>query len=59
MKLFLVAHYFQDSLKIQSDLNKLAKWCEASALELNVDKWKSITFLRLRSTASLLRLKLE
>jgi hypothetical protein len=29
-------------------LNRLAGWCEANALELNVDKCKSITFSRLR-----------
>jgi hypothetical protein len=30
-----------------SDLNRLAEWCEANALELNVGKCKSITFSRL------------
>jgi hypothetical protein len=39
---------FQDCLKIQSNLNRLAEWCEANALELNVGKCKSITFSRLR-----------
>jgi hypothetical protein len=35
-------------LRIQDDLNRLAEWCEANALELNVGKCKSITFSRLR-----------
>jgi hypothetical protein len=35
-------------MKTQSDLNGLAERCEATALELNVGKCKSITFLRLR-----------
>jgi hypothetical protein len=48
MKLFLPVRGFRDCLKIQSDLNKLAEWCETNALELNVNKCKSITFSRLR-----------
>jgi hypothetical protein len=48
MKLFFRAHGFQDCLKIQSDLKKLAEWCKANAFELNVGgRCKSITFLRL------------
>jgi hypothetical protein len=47
MKLFLLVRGFQDCLKIQSDLNRLAEWCEANALELNVGNCKSITFSRL------------
>jgi hypothetical protein len=39
---------FRDCLKIQSDLNRLAECCEANALELNVGKYKSITFSRVR-----------
>jgi hypothetical protein len=35
-------------LKIQSDLNRLVGWCGANSLELNVGKFKSITFSRLR-----------
>jgi hypothetical protein len=34
--------------RIQDDLNRLAEWCEANALELNVGKCKSIKFSRLR-----------
>jgi hypothetical protein len=49
MKLFLPVRGFRDCLKIQSDLNRLAEWCEANVLELNVGKCKSITFSRLRS----------
>jgi hypothetical protein len=48
MKLFLLVRGVQNCLKIQSDLNRLAGWCEANALELNVDKYKSITFSRMR-----------
>jgi hypothetical protein len=47
MKLFLLVRGFRDCLKIQYDLNRLAEWCEANALELNVGKCKSITFSRL------------
>jgi hypothetical protein len=42
MKLFRPVRGCQDCLKIQSDLNRLAEWCEANALELNVGKWKSM-----------------
>jgi hypothetical protein len=49
MKLFLLVCGYRDCLKIQSDLNRLAEWCKANALELNVDKCKSSTFSRLRS----------
>jgi hypothetical protein len=48
MNLFLPVHGFRDCLKIQSDLNRLAEWCEANALELNVGKCKSTTISRLR-----------
>jgi hypothetical protein len=48
MKLFLPVRGFRDCLKIQNDLNRLAEWCEANALELNVGICKSITFSRLR-----------
>jgi hypothetical protein len=47
MTLFSSVHGFQDCLKIQIGLNKLAGWCETNALELNVGKCKSITFSRL------------
>jgi hypothetical protein len=43
----LPVHVFKDCLKIQSDLNKLVEWWRANALELNVGKCKSITFLTL------------
>jgi hypothetical protein len=43
MKLFLPVRGFRDCLRIQDDLNRLAGWCEANALELNVGKCKSIT----------------
>jgi hypothetical protein len=48
MKLFLPVRGFQDCLRIQEDLNRLAEWCEVNVLELNVGKCKSITFSRLR-----------
>jgi hypothetical protein len=48
MKLFLLVRGFRDCLKIQSDLNRLAEWGEANALELKVGKCKSILFSRLR-----------
>jgi hypothetical protein len=32
IKLFLPVRGFRDCLKIQSDLNRLAEWCEANAL---------------------------
>jgi hypothetical protein len=48
MKLFLPVRGFRDRFRIQDDLNRLAEWCEANALELNVGKCKSITFSRLR-----------
>jgi hypothetical protein len=48
MKLFLLVRGVQNCLKTQSNLNRLAGWCEANALELNVDNCKSITFSRLR-----------
>jgi hypothetical protein len=48
MKLSLPVRGFRDCLRIQDDLNILAKSCEANALELNVSKCKSITFSRLR-----------
>jgi hypothetical protein len=43
MKLFLPVRGFRDCLRIQEDLSRLAEWCEANALELNVSKCKSIT----------------
>jgi hypothetical protein len=48
MELFLPVRGFRDCLNIQGDLNRLAEWCEANALELNVGKCNSITFPRLR-----------
>jgi hypothetical protein len=33
-------------MKIQSDLNKLSKWCERNSLVFNVDKCETITFSR-------------
>jgi hypothetical protein len=48
MKLFLPVRGFQDCMKIQSDLNKLSKWCERNSLFLNVDRCKIITFSRTR-----------
>jgi hypothetical protein len=48
MKLFLPVRGVRDWLKIQSDLNRLAEWCEANALKLIVGKCKSITFSILR-----------
>jgi hypothetical protein len=48
MKLFLPVCCFRDYLKILSDLNRLAEWCETNALELNVGKCKSTSFSRLR-----------
>jgi hypothetical protein len=44
MKLFLPVHGVRDCLTIQNDLNRLAEWCDANALELNVGKCKLITF---------------
>jgi hypothetical protein len=38
----------QDCIKIQSDLNNLSEWCERNSLFLNVDKCKTITFVRTR-----------
>jgi hypothetical protein len=46
-ELFLPVRDFRDCLKIQGDLNRLAEWCEAIAVELNVGKCKSITLPRL------------
>jgi hypothetical protein len=46
MKLFLPDRGFQDCIKIQSDLNKLSKWCEENVLFFNVDKCKIIKFSR-------------
>jgi Reverse transcriptase (RNA-dependent DNA polymerase) len=48
MKLFLPVQGFQDCLKMQSDLNRLAEWCEKNALPLNVGKCKTISFSRSR-----------
>jgi hypothetical protein len=49
MKLFLPVSGFQDCLKIQSDMNKLTKWCDRNSLLLNVGKCKTnITFVRSR-----------
>jgi hypothetical protein len=48
MKLFLPVRDSRDCLKIQNDLNRLAEWCEANALALNVGKCKAIMFSRLR-----------
>jgi retron-type reverse transcriptase len=45
MKLFLPVSGFQDCLKIQSDLNKLSKWCDSNSLLLNVGKCKTIVRL--------------
>jgi hypothetical protein len=47
IKLFLPVRGFRDCLKIQNDSNRLDEWCKANALELNVGKYKSITFSRL------------
>jgi hypothetical protein len=47
MKLFLPGGGCRDCLRIQDDLNRLAEWCDANALELNVGKCKSITFSKL------------
>jgi Reverse transcriptase (RNA-dependent DNA polymerase) len=46
MKLFLPVGSSQDCLKIQSDLDRLAQWCNDNALPLNVGKCKTITFTR-------------
>jgi hypothetical protein len=48
MMLFLHNRGFQDCLQIQGDFNRLTDWSGANSLELNVGKFKSITFLRLR-----------
>jgi hypothetical protein len=48
MKLFLPVRGFRNFLKTQNDLNRLAEWGEANALELNVGKCDSIKFSRLR-----------
>jgi hypothetical protein len=48
IKLFLPVRGFQVCMKIQSDLNKLSKWCERNSLFLYVDKCKTITFSRTR-----------
>jgi hypothetical protein len=48
MKLFLPVSGFLDCLKIQSDLNKLSKWCDRNSLLVNVGKCKTITFARSR-----------
>jgi hypothetical protein len=53
MKLNLPVRGFPDCLRIQDHLDRLAEWCEANALELNVGKYKSITFLRLRRVDSI------
>jgi hypothetical protein len=50
MKLFLLVRSFRDCLNMQNDFNKLAEWCKANAIELNVGKCKSITFSRLRQS---------
>jgi hypothetical protein len=47
MKLFLLVRGFRDCLNIHDDFNRLAEWCEANALELNVGECKSIPFSRL------------
>jgi hypothetical protein len=47
MKLFLSLLSFQDCLKIHCE-NSQVEWCGANFLELNVGKFKSFTFLRLR-----------
>jgi hypothetical protein len=46
MKLFLLVGSSQDCLKIQSDLNCLARWYDQNALPLNVNKCKIITSTR-------------
>jgi hypothetical protein len=48
MKLSLPVRGFRYCLKIQNDLNRLAERCKANALKLNVGKFKSLTFSRLR-----------
>jgi hypothetical protein len=48
MKLFLPVKNFQGCMIIQSDLNKLSKWCKRNSLFLNVNKCKTITFSRTR-----------
>jgi hypothetical protein len=50
MKLFLLVRNFRDCLNMQNDFYKLAEWCKANAIELNVGKCKSITFSRLRQS---------
>jgi hypothetical protein len=47
MKMFLPVRGFRDCLRIQDNLNSVAEWCEANALQLNVGKCKSITCSRL------------
>ena len=46
MKLYLPVENSQDCLKIQSDLDRLTKWCEENSLPLNVNKCKILTFTR-------------
>ena len=46
MKLYLPVGCPQDCLKIQSDLDRLTKWCEENSLPLNVNKCKILTFTR-------------
>ena len=46
MKLYLPVENSQDCLKIQSDLDRLTKWCEENSLPLNVNKC-SVQFIYL------------
>jgi hypothetical protein len=46
MKLFLPVSSSQDCLKLQNDLDRLARWCDKNALPLNVCKSKIISFNR-------------
>jgi Reverse transcriptase (RNA-dependent DNA polymerase) len=50
MKLFLPVSSSQDSLKIQSDLDRLARWCDENALPLTVGKCKIMSFTRFTYT---------
>jgi Reverse transcriptase (RNA-dependent DNA polymerase) len=46
MKLFLPVSSSHDCLKIQSNLDRLAQWCDDNALPLNVSKCKIMSFTR-------------
>ena len=48
LKLFAVVNSFEDTVKIQDDLNRVCEWYNKNMMVLNIKKCKIITFTRIK-----------